>query len=190
MLSLRPATAKASSYGYIFLFAYLALFVALLFLANGGWRSYEQYVETTKWPATEAQVIDCLVDFTYGYDGKIYGKKYRTRCLLHYEVNGIPYDAKKIAGSTVFVSDKQINLTKPKVTVAMQREWIRSHSRGSSLTIHYDPSDPHQISLIGADAALQKNTPAEQLSIGQGLFLFGMVVLLAGFFVRKRAETS
>ena len=111
-------------------------------------------------------------------------------CTLHYEVNGVPYDAKKIAGSTVFVSDKQIDLTKPKVTVAMQRDWISIHPRGFSLIIHYDPSDPRQISLAGADAGLQKNTPAEQLSIGQGLFLFGIVVLLAGMFFRKGAETS
>jgi len=30
----------------------------------------------------------------------------------------------------------------------------------------------------------------EQLSIGQALFLFGIVVLLAGMFFRKRAEAS
>ena len=190
MLSLRPSTAKPRAYAYILLFAYLVLFVSLVFLADGGWRSYEQYVETAKWPAAEAQVIGCSVDFTYGYDGRIYGRKFQPRCSLHYEVNGVPYDANKLAGSIVFVSDKQIELTKPKVTVAMQRDWARLHPRGSFLTIHYDPADPHQVSLAGADAALQKNTPAEQLSIGQGLFLFGIVALLAGMFFRKSAETS
>jgi hypothetical protein len=189
MPALRPSTTKPRAYGYIFLLAYLALFVPFIFLANGGWRSYEQYVQNTKWLPAEAQVINSSVDFTYGYDGKIYGRKFRARCLLRYEVNGVVYDAEKFAGSIVFVSGKQLVLTKPKVTVAMLRDWARTHPRGSSLTIHYDPSDPHQISLAGADADLQKNTPAEQLSIGQGLFLFGIVVLLAAMFFRKSAET-
>lgn len=190
MLTLSPSTAKPRSYGYIFLLAYLVLFAAFMFLASGGWRSYQQNIEATKWPPAEAQVIDCSVDFSYGHSGRTFGKRYRAGCALHYEVNGVPYDAKKIAGSTVFVSDKQIELTKPKVTVAMQREWARLHPRGSFLTIHYDPSDPRQISLAGADAALQKNTPAEQLYIGQGLFLFGIALLLAGMLLRKRVETS
>ncbi len=190
MLSLRPSTGMPRPYGYVFLLAYLALFVSLVFLISGGWRSYEQYLGNTKWPATEAQVIGCSVDFTYGYSGRIYGRKFQARCSLHYAVNGVPYDAKKFAGSIVFVSDKQIELTKPKITVAMQRDWARLHPRGSFLTIRYDPADPQQISLAGADAALQKNTPAEQLPIGQGLFLFGIVVLLAGMFFRKRAEAS
>ena len=188
MISLRPSAEKPRWYGYVFLLAYLMLFVAFIFLANGAWRAYEQYVETTKWLPSEAQVIGSSVDFSYGYDGKIYGKKYRARCLLRYEVNGLAYDTEKFAGSIVFVSNKQIELTKPKVTVAMLRDWTRAHSRGTSLTIHYDPADPHRISLVGADAGLQKNTPAEQLSIGQGLFLSGMALLLFAMFARKRAE--
>lgn len=185
MLTLHPSAAKPRAYGYIFLPAYLALFVAFVFLASGGWRSYRQNIEVTKWPAVDAQVIDCSVDFTYGYNGKIYGRKFRARCSLHYEINGVSYDAQKFAGSIVFASNKQIELTKPKVTVAMLRDWTRLHPRGSSLTIHYDPADPHQISLAGADAILQKNTPAEQLSIGQGLFLFGIALLVVAVIVRK-----
>jgi uncharacterized protein DUF3592 len=185
-----PLRGEARWYGYVFLLAYLALFVAFIFLANGGWRAYEQYVETTKWLPTEAQVIGSLVDFSYGYNGKIYGKKYRARCLLRYEVNGLTYDTEKFAGSIVFVSSRQIELTKAKVSVAMLQAWTRAHPRGSSLTIHYDPADPHRISLVGADVSLQKNTPAEQLSVGQGLFLFGMALFLFAMFARKRAETS
>lgn len=189
MLSLRPSTAKPRAYGYILLLGYLVLFVAFIFLADGAWRSYEQYVENTKWLPAQAQVIDSSVDFTYGYDGKIYGKKYRARCLLRYEVNGVTYGTEKFAGSIVFVSNGQIQWTKPTVTVAMLRDWTHLHPRGSSLTIHYDPADPHLISLVGADAGLQKNTPAEQLFVGQGLFLSGIVVLLAGMFARNRAAT-
>lgn len=190
MLSLRPSEAKPRAYGYIFLLAYLALLVAFVFLASGGWRSYKQYVENTKWLPAEAQVIDSSAEFSYGYDGEIYGKKYRARCLLRYEVNGVTYATEKFAGSIVFVSNQQVQLTKPQVTVAMLRDWTRAHSRGTSLTIHYNPADPHQVSLVGADAGLQKNTPAEQLFIGQGLFLSGIVVLLAGMFARNRAENS
>jgi hypothetical protein len=190
MLSLRPSAAKPSAYGYILLFAYISLLVAFVFLANGGWRSYQQNIEATKWPAVDAQVTNCSVDFTYGYGGKAYGRKFRAQCVLHYEANGVPFDTKKVAGSIVFVSDKQLQLTKPRVTVAMLRDWVRLHPRGSSLTIHYDPSDPHHISLAGADAVLQKNTPQEQLSIGQGLFFFGMALLLVGMLLRRRVETS
>ena len=190
MLSLRPSAAKPSFYGYIFLFAYISFLVAFVFLASGGWRSYQQNIEATKWPAVDAQVTNCSVDLTYGYSGKAYGRKFRAQCVLHYEANGVPYDTKKFAGSIVFVSNKQIELTKPKVTVAMLRDWARLHPRGSSLTIHYDPADPRQISLVGADAVLQKNTPAEQLSIGQGLFFFGMALLLVGMLERRRVETS
>ena len=190
MLTLRPSAAKPPAYGYIFLLAYISFFVAFVFLASGGWRSYRQYIETTRWLAVEAQVLDCSVNFTYGYNGKIYGRKFRAECILRYEVNGVSYDADKFAGSIVFVSNKQIELTKPKVTVAMLRDWTRLHPRGSSLTLHYDPADPRQISLVGADAVLQKNTPAEQLAIGQGLFAFGMALFLVGMAVRKRVETS
>lgn len=190
MITLRPSAEKPRWHGYVFLLAYLALLVAFVFLTDGGWRAYEQYVENTQWIPTEAQVIGNSVDFSYGYDGKTYGKKYRARCLLRYEVNGFSYDTEKFAGSIVFVSNKQIQLTKPKVTVAMLQDWTRAHPRGSSLTIHYDPVDPHHISLVGSDAGLQKTTPAEQLSVGQGLFLSGMALLLFAIFARKRAATS
>ena len=190
MITLRPSAEKPRWYGYVFLLAYLMLFVAFVFLADGAWRAYVQYVETTKWLPAEAQVIASSVEFSYGYDGKIYGKKYRARCLLRYEVNGLAYNTEMFAGSIVFVSGRQIELTKPKVTVVMQREWVRLHPPGSFLTVHYDPADPHRISLVGADAGLQKTTPAEQLFIGQGLFLSGMALLLLAMLARKRSESS
>jgi Protein of unknown function (DUF3592) len=190
MISLPVNPARPQRYGLVILAGALALLGSLVFLGVGGSRSYQQHVEATKWPAVEAQVVNCDVRRSYGYSGRNWGSKSQARCVFRYEANGSAYEESKLAGSRVFESKRQILLTRPAVTVGQIAAWVQRHPRGSTQTIHYNPTNPRDISLAGADAELQTNKPEDQLRIGKVFALIGIVLVLGGSASQKRARNS
>jgi hypothetical protein len=176
-------------YGLLFAGGYLALLAAFAFLADGAPRAYQLQTEATKWPAVEARVMECSIRGIYRYRGRTWGTDNQVQCAFHYEVAGLEYEEKITAGSSVFQSNEQIVLGKPKVTLGMLREWVKRHPRGSLQTVHYNPANPQQISLAGADEDLQISTAEGQLSIGRTFFFTGIGLLLAGMLARKRVRS-
>jgi hypothetical protein len=190
MISLPVDPARPQRYGLVILAGALALLGSLVFLAVGGSGCYQQRVEATKWPAVEAQVVNCDVQRSSGYSGRNWGTKSQARCVFRYDANGTTYEESKLAGSRVFQSKRQIVLTRPPVTVEQIAGWVQRHPRGSTQTIHYNPANPHEISLAGADSELQANKPEDQLKVG-GLFaLLGTILVFAGSAAQKRAKNS
>jgi hypothetical protein len=190
MIYLPVDPARSQRYGLMILAGALALLGSLVFLAVGGSRSYQQHVEATKWPAVEAQVVVCDIQRSYGYSGRNWGAKSQARCAFRYEANGSVYEENKLAGSRVFESKRQILLTRPPVTVGQIAGWVQRHPRGSTQTIRYNPANPHETSLAGADAELQTNKPEDQLRVGEVFALIGIVLVLAGSAAQKRARNS
>lgn len=186
----RGASKTPRLYGLLFASGYLALLTALAFLADGARRAYQLQTEATKWPAVEARVMDCAIRQIYRYRGKTWGTDNQVQCAFHYEVAGLEYEEEKTVGSPVFESNKQIVLGKPEVTLGMLRDWVNRHPRGSHQTVHYNPADPHQISLAGADHDLQISTAGGQLAIGRTLFFIGIGLLLAGMLARNRVRNT
>jgi Protein of unknown function (DUF3592) len=190
MISLPVDPTRSQRYGLMILAGALALLASLVFLGVGGSCSYQQHVEQTKWPAVEAQVVNCDVRRSYGYSGRNWGTKSQARCVFRYDANGSTYEETKLAGSRVFESKRQILLTRPAVTVGQIAGWVQHHPRGSTQTIHYNPANPHEISLAGADAELQANKPEDQLRVGQVFALIGIALVLGGSAAQKRARNS
>jgi Protein of unknown function (DUF3592) len=190
MISLSVDPARRQRCGLVILAGALALLSSLVFLGVGGWRSYQQHVEATKWPAMEAQVVNCSVQRGYGYSGHTWGTTSQARCVLRYQANGSAYEESKLAGSRVFQSKGQILLGHQAVTLGQIEGWVRRHPRGSSQTIHYNPANPHEISFAGADEELQANKPADQLKVGGIFALLGATLVFAGSAAQKRARHS
>jgi hypothetical protein len=190
MISLPVDPARPQRYGLMILAGALALLGSFVFLAVGGSRSYQQHVEATKWPAVEAEVVVCDIQRSYGYSGRNWGAKSQARCVFRYEANGSIYEERKLAGSRVFESKRQILLTRPALTVEQIAAWVQRHPRGSTQTIDYNPANPHEISLAGADAELQTNKPEDQLRVGQVFALIGIALVLGGSAAQKRARNS
>jgi len=190
MIYLLVDPARTQRYGLMILAGALALLGSFVFLAVGGSRSYQQHVEATKWPAVEAEVVVCDIQKSYGYSGRNWGAKSQARCVFRYEANGSMYEERKLAGSRVFESKRQILLTRPALTVGQIAAWVQRHPRGSTQTIHYNPANPHEISLAGADAELQTNKPEDQLRVGQVFALIGIALVLGGSAAQKRARNS
>ena len=170
-------------------FSVLGLLVGGLFLVAGGLRATERYLQATKWPAVEARVDKCEIHRYYHVQSHVSGEQDQVRCAFEYEANGVTYHAVKDAGSSIFHSAKQIVLVQPKITRGKLAQWIALHPSGSWQTIHYDPADPRQISLAGADDDIQENTAAIQLKIAATLLSVSLALLLASFAVRKKDVT-
>lgn len=171
-------------------FGILCSFGSAVFLAYGGLHAYQRHTEAAKWPAVVAQVTDCSIHGVHERQHGVWGVSDRARCTFQYEAGGLAYEQTLDAGSPVFHSDKQVVLVPPKVTLEKIRNWIYRHPKGSTQTIHYNPVDPHQISLAGADDPIQENTAEIQLKIAGALFGTGLIFLLFGFVIRKGAQVS
>jgi len=70
------------------------------------------------------------------------------------------------------------------------RTWDERHPNGAVETIHYDPADAQNISLVGADDEVRWQTTGGYL---QGALIFavaGVGLLLVGLRVRSAAQPS
>lgn len=170
-------------------FGVLSLLVACLFLAVGGVRAYQDHMRATQWPAVEAQVNECLIHKYYTVRSHVSGEQDQVRCSFQYEIGGVSYQQEKDAGSSVFYSPKQMILVQPKITREKLHLWISRHPKGSAQTIHYNPADPREISLAGADDEIQQNASRVQLKIAATLFSVSAVFLFIGFAARQRARS-
>jgi hypothetical protein len=99
-------------------FAYILLFGGCLFMVDGGWRSYRQYLESTHWPAVEARVVECSIHGSSYYSSFYHtaGDSSNVRCKLEYTADGAAREATFEVGEPIFTSKKQIYPV-PKVTV-------------------------------------------------------------------------
>lgn len=170
------------------------LLVGAMFLLDGTWRSYRQYVEGTLWPPVEARVVRCSVSGSWHYAGtpssrNIMGETSYVRCTFDYEAGGLPRQSTMNVGNTVFSSPWRKPFG-PAVTVAGMHAWIARHPSGSVLTVHYDPSDSNRISMTGADGELRTDLPKARFQIGTLSTIFGIILLAITRLARKRLATS
>jgi Protein of unknown function (DUF3592) len=166
--------------GLLLVFGCLMLFGSVAFGADAGWRTYRRYVESTQWPAIDAELADCRIHTWYDSTHGRRRSSHYVQCVFRYEVADRSYETKADVGSTVSVVDGQINLTQPSVSLASLERWVHQHRKGSIETIHYDPSNPRSISLAGVDDEISIGTPTTSL---QGVALFGcagMILLVVG----------
>lgn len=174
------------------------LLAGAMFLLDGTWRDYRQYVETTTWPSVQARVVRCSVSGSWHYGGtpasrNIMGESSYVRCTFAYDADGSARENTINVGNTVFSSPWRKPWRKPfgpAVTVADMRAWIARHPPGSVLTMHHDPSDSNRISIADADAELRTDSPKGRFQIGTVSTTLGITLLALTRLARKRLATS
>jgi hypothetical protein len=160
-----------------------------LFLLDGAWRSYRQYVESTKWPSVEARVTGCSISGSWHSAGSpssrnVQGESSYVRCTLDYQTGGLARENTINVGSRIFSSPSG-KYPFLGVTVAAMRNWIARHPPGSTLTVHYDPSNPGNISMAGADSELRTDSPKDRFQLGMLGTVSGFAMLLLLRIARK-----
>jgi hypothetical protein len=160
-----------------------------LFLLDGAWRSYRQYVESTKWPSVEARVTGCSISGSWHSAGSpssrnVQGESSYVRCTLDYQTGGLAQENTINVGSRIFSSPSG-KYPFLGVTVAAMRNWIARHPPGSTLTVHYDPSNPGNISMAGADSELRTDSPKDRFQLGMLGTVSGFAMLLLLRIARK-----
>jgi hypothetical protein len=173
-------------------FGILSILGALVFFVVGGLRAYQRHTETAVWPAVAAQVKECHLNSYHHIRSNsrggthLQGTQNQVRCTFQYDVSGSSYEESKDAGSSAFYSDKEIILVPPKVTLAKLNKWIRLHPKGSTQTIHYNSTDPRQLSLAGADDDIQENTADIPLKTAAAFLVVGLIFLFASVVASQK----
>jgi hypothetical protein len=101
-------------------------------------------------------------------------------------VGGVKRETATRAGSTIITDRQPLYLVTPKVTLAKLQGWVFRHRSGSTLTIHYDPSNPDNISLAGSDDEIMEMLPHERLRFGFLASLTGLVMIIGARSAGKR----
>ena len=110
------------------------------------------------------------------------------RCRFAYVVNSVPFQ------SRVILPGKHHSLQNPEQlppdAIQMQA-WANHHKKGSQLTIHYDPSNPAEISLAGEGDEIRTNSAAIALvSAKQAAIVGGLLLGLAALARRLTSVVS
>jgi hypothetical protein len=173
-------------------FGYLLLLGGCLFTADGGWASYQQYVQSKKWPGVDGRVVSCSIRGSWHYSSglHVWGESSYVLCTFDYTAADRAEEATIGAGSEIFSSKEQWTYPPPKVTKQKMQRWIVRHPPGKVLTIHYNPSNPENISLAGADQELQSTLPSDRLLAGAVLLAGGLILTVVGSVLRKRVPES
>jgi hypothetical protein len=111
----------------------------------------------------DVQVRQCVLSVPHRLRYRLAYHHRLCRTVLHVFVRALRSAARTVTarvGDTVSVVRGQIDLTVPAVTRGSPEGWVRRHPSGTTETIHYDPTDPERISLVGVDDDVSTKTPA------------------------------
>jgi len=177
----------------LYTFGLIGLIGGSLFLVDGARPSYVQYVQSKRWPAVEARVVRCsIVEVPILYrTGSTrlpshHGIRSYIGCRFAYNVGGAARETSTRAGSPVITDRQPLDFATPKVTPAKLSGWVFRHRPGSTLTIHYDPSHPDNISLAGTDDEIKDLLPHERLLFGFLAAFTGLIMILGARRAGKR----
>lgn len=165
----------------LFGFGPIVVFGGALFLLEGAWHAWRDYIQRTDWPAVMARVDDCSIYETWGYAGSpstksSWSKSSYVRCRLRYRVGDSERRGVAKIGDAVSTYGTH-SLFFAQLTIPKMHQWIADHHPGSFLLVHYDPSNPNNLSLAGEDADLKRATPVECLWFGLFACTGGLVIL-------------
>jgi hypothetical protein len=188
--SQKPASKWAP---FCYSFGMIVVFGGFLFLVDGVWQSGWQYIQSTRWLAVKAKVVGCSIAGSWEDSGSpnsrnVWGESSQVRCTFDYETGGVAHESTTMAGSSIFNSGRRV-YPAPKVTKATMREWIARHPPQSVLVIHYNPSEPNEISLAGADDELRSTLPYDRLLFGVISTVVGLGLVLFAKMVRRRSAS-
>src|SRR5882724_8095256 len=166
----------------LFVITFLAIFFAAGLEIEGLWRARQERIEAQVWPAVTAVVDHCALDRWAGANGRR-SVSYKIRCSFTYSVNGIDYLSR-----TQTVGQRHSSFGSPQDLPpdALRMEaWAKQHKKGSPMLIHYNPANPANISLAGADNAFRTNTASVSLTAARQVGLLAALLFVASVLARK-----
>ncbi len=166
--------------GGLFVIAYMALILGIGLRFEAASRARQENAERNEWLPVTAHVKSCFLV----QDHPISAQRsviYKIDCRFKYTVEGTKY-----TGSTVTIGPHGglFRGAPPPPEAARMDEWARHHPPGSSQVIHYNPQNPAQVSLVGADEQFRTNTAAISLRASNQILPLGVVLLLAAVLTR------
>ena len=171
MPSIQPK--KLTGAGIIRGLGYMLLLASILFLTDGLVRLNRENVESTEWPAVQASLLGCNLQHHDSLNRHAQ-VSYYTVCKFRYTAN-----------NQVFESSTRTTPTQSNGMVSRMEAWIKEHPKGSVETIHYNPSQPQEISLAGSDSEIQTFSAAVQLRAAIVLAVAGLFFLVLAFVLSK-----
>jgi hypothetical protein len=172
--------------GGLFLIAYVALFLGIGLHFEAASRARQENAERNEWLPVTAHVKSCLLV----QDHPISAQRsviFKIDCRFKYTVNGTEY-----IGSTVTIGPPHglyRGAAAPPEAARMDN-WARLHPPGSLQVIHYNPKNPAQVSLAGADEQFRTNAAAISLRASNQILPLGVVLLLAAVLTRYFTSRS
>ncbi len=149
------------------------VFVALVICVVAGRTSLRLHTIKTTWPTVQAEVLGC---------GQVSGHRIRsgaipqaTQCHFEYSVDGKLY---KATTSTLFTARPSKNAP----------QWIADHPPGSHMTLYYSPGRPANVSMGGADAAIDSEEPTHFFHYAGFFAIGGFALIGISFAVRQSGE--
>ena len=179
--------AKMSSWvGGLFLIAYLTLLLGIGLRFEAASRARQENAERNEWLPVPARVKSCFLV----QDHPISAQRsviFKIDCRFKYTVNGTEY-----TGSTVTIGPQHglYRGAPPPPEAARMDDWARRHPPGSLQVIHYNPQNPAQVSLAGADEQFRTNTAAISRNASNKVLPLGVVLLLAAVLTRHFTSRS
>jgi hypothetical protein len=176
--------------GGLFLIAYMALFLGIGLRFEAASRARQENAERNEWLPVTAHVKSCFLV----QDHPISAQRsviFKIDCRFKYTVNGTEY-----IGSTVTIGPQHglYRGAAPPPEAARMDNWAHLHPPGSLQVSHYNPKNPAQVSLAGADEQFRTNTAAISLRASNQILPLGVVLLLAAistrYFTSRSAQST
>jgi hypothetical protein len=159
-------------------------------LLDGAWELSQSYVQRSRWPCANARVQACSIYETWDYAGTpstkhALSKRTYVRCKLDYQARDAEFENIVKVGDAITTYGTYRPFLSSKLTIAKMQDWIARHPSGSPLAIHYDPSNPANISFAGEDLELRVATPYERLWFGVFACAGGLAIVTIGRLSRR-----
>jgi len=165
----------------LFVITFLAILFASALEIHGMWRARQERIESQVWPAVTAVVDHCALDRWAGANSRP-SVSYQIRCTFTYSVNGTDYLSR-----TQTVGQRHSSFGSPQdlppAGIRMEA-WAKQHKRGSPMVIHYDPANPANISLAGADDAFRTSSAAISLAAARQVAILAALLFVASLLAR------
>ncbi len=155
--------------GISVLVGFFCLFLALLFIAAGAYRTYREFLYNS-WPAAEARVKKCALDIYHPFSRDGGGTTYSLRCAVTYDFRSSPYE-----------SDFSTISDRAKSTGIDIDNWTLDHLPGSNLHIKINPSDPKEFFVTSPLPIRQFATASEAWITAMAFSAFAGLLIAAGW---------
>ena len=111
----------------------------------------------SEWPVASATIQSCFISHTFPFRSDGGGVLTSLHCTLHYTVGGRQMTGRvessaqragRLGGSALQLRHGVIVIVNPDNQLT---RWLRRHRPGATLDVHYNPANPAETTLVGAD---------------------------------------